>query len=270
MTVGIFADLVPAASATSTTAAPVTTTAHTVPMDQRGVHPVAADYSSPEAFSEALHNWMFVPHADPAAVTGYNVPPPAPAATGTESAPAPVPVGTAPGTTPGTTTGTAAPTPSALSGWDTFYNSPTYQVPLAAGLKGVNVHYAALGALESGAAMKAISDYAAGSASSALSTYMDDLYRQEALGAGAASNLAGAGQNLVSQVSSNNNNAANATGNAQLVAGQGSANNWNNAGAAIGTAAGAIAGAFPSSYAPTNALASSYYTPTVNGIAVPV
>jgi hypothetical protein len=114
-----------------------------------------------------------------------------------------------------------------------------------------------MGALESGAAMKGIESYAAGHAASALGTYMDDLYRQEALGEAASSSLAGVGQNLVSQVSSNNNNAANAAGNAALVGGQASANNWNNIGSAIGTAAGSIAGAFPSSFAPNNAILNS-------------
>jgi hypothetical protein len=144
-----------------------------------------------------------------------------------------------------------------LAAWNTFYNSPAYQVPLAEGEKAVNTKYAAMGALESGAAMKGIENYAAGHAAGALNTYLDDLYRQEALGEAASSSLAGVGQNLVSQVSANNNNAANAAGNAALVGGQASANNWNNIGGAIGTAAGTIAGAFPSSYAPNNALVNS-------------
>jgi hypothetical protein len=166
--------------------------------------------------------------------------------------------GTTPGTTtPGTTTGTTTPgSPSALSAFDQFYNSPAYQVPLTEGLKAVNTKYAAMGALESGAAMKAINDYAAGHAASALSTYMDDLYRQEALGEAASSSLAGVGQNLVSQVSANNNAAGSAVANGQLINGQASANNWNNIGSAIGTGAGAIAGALGSSYHPSNALMS--------------
>jgi hypothetical protein len=72
----------------------------------------------------------------------------------------------------------------------------------------VNTKYAAMGALESGAAMKAIDEYSQNFASNELANYMDQLYRQEALGASAASSLAGVGTNLVSQVSANNNNAA--------------------------------------------------------------
>lgn len=159
-------------------------------------------------------------------------------------------------------TGTAAPASNnALAGFQTFYNSPTYQVPLAAGLKGVNTKYAAAGALESGAAMKAINDYAAGNASQALGTYMDQLYRQEALGEGASAALAGVGQNMVGQVSANNNAAASAAGNAALVAGNGTASMWNTIGSGIGTAAGSIAGAMGSSYSPNNALAYSGGTP---------
>lgn len=151
--------------------------------------------------------------------------------------------------TPSPAPATGAPSaPSALSAWNTFYNSPAYQVPLAEGLEGVNTAYAAKGALESGAAMKAINNYAAGHAASALSTYLDNLYRQEALGAQAASSLAGVGTNMVSQVSSNNTAAGNAAGNAILYGGQASANNWNNIGGAIGTAAGTIGGALSSSY----------------------
>lgn len=152
-------------------------------------------------------------------------------------------------------TATAHPA-NAMAGFETFYNSPTYQFPLQQGLHAVNVDYAAKGALESGAAMKALNNYAAGNAAGALSTYMDQLYRQEALGESASSALAGVGQNMVGQVSANNNNAASAAGNAALVAGQGSANMWNTIGSGIGTAAGTIAGAMGSSYHPNNAAAS--------------
>jgi len=165
----------------------------------------------------------------------------------------------APGTTP---TGTPAPgTPgtspnNAMAGFQTFYNSPTYQFPLSQGLKAVNTKYAAMGALESGAAMKAINDYAANNAAGALSTYMDQLYRQEALGEGASAALAGVGQNMVGQVSANNSSAASAAGDAALVAGQGSANTWNAFGSGMGQLAGTVAGALKSSYHPSNALGS--------------
>jgi hypothetical protein len=180
-----------------------------------------------------------------APVAGAPVPVSTPA-----QAPAPAPAGAA--TPPAAGGGGTSPT-NALSGFNTFYNSPTYQVPLQRGLEGVNTKYAAAGAIESGAAEKAIDDYAAGNAAGALGTYMDALYRQEALGMSASSALAGVGQNMVSQVSANNNAAGSAAANAQLVAGQGSANTWNALGSGFGQIAGSVAGAMGSSYHPNNA-----------------
>jgi hypothetical protein len=174
-------------------------------------------------------------------------PTPSPVVTPT---PTPAPV------TPSATNNPATPT-SALSAWQTFYNSPTYQVPLNEGLKAVNTKYAGMGALESGAAMKAINDYGANHAASTLGTYMDQLYRQEALGVSASSALAGVGQNLVSQVSANNQYAGDAASNAALVNGNAAAGNWNNIGSTIGQVAGAVGGALSSSYHPSNALAAS-------------
>lgn len=179
--------------------------------------------------------------------------------TGTGGTPAPAPTPTPPGTAtpPPATTGTGTAAPSA---WDTYKNSTEYQNRLNAGLDATATKYAAAGAFESGAEKKAINDYAQTFASNELATYMDNLYRQEALGASSASSLAGVGTNLVSQVSANNQNAANAAGNAALVHGQGSANTWNAVGSGIGQIAGAIGGAFPSSYPATggSALADLY------------
>jgi hypothetical protein len=137
---------------------------------------------------------------------------------------------------------------AAQSAWNTYKNSTQYQERLNTGLNATASKYAAGGAFESGAEKKAINDYAQTFASNEIANYMDQLYRQEALGASAASSLAGVGTNLVSQVSANNNNAGNAAANAALVRGQSSANNWNNIGNAVGQAAGAIGGAFGSSY----------------------
>jgi hypothetical protein len=226
----LFADLVPATNATS----------GFVPFADRGDHPSLSDYHGDAAgYRSALAAWRD---------TNVNAPP----ATRT-----PAPGGTTP---PPATGGTTAHPPttgssSALGAFQQFYNSPTYQVPLKAGLEAVNTGYAAKGALESGAAMKAISDYGAGNAAGALGTYMDNLYRQEALGVSASSALAGVGQNLVSNVSANNTNAGNAAANAQLANGQATAGQWNNAGQAIGGALGTIGGALGSSVHPASALA---------------
>jgi hypothetical protein len=240
---GLFDDLVPGSGnidgLTKTAMVMSTNDLAAPPGGYRGPG-IAASSVPPYALPNASALSAYSP---PGASTGSGgTPTPSPSPTPT---PAPAP---APAPAPGT--GTPA-TGSALDPWNTFYNSPAYQVPLQEGLKGVNTHYAAIGALESGAAMKAINDYAAGHAASALNTYMDDLYRQEALGESAAAATAGVGEGLVNQVSANNNNAAAAAGNAALVGGQAASNNWNNVGSAIGTGAGQIAGALSSSYAPT-------------------
>lgn len=189
-----------------------------------------------------------IPHNYANAMAAYNSRPTPAIAAAPTAAPATTNQGSAPGPVP------VSPN-NAMAGFNTFYNSPTYQFPLQQGLKAVNTNYAAKGALESGAAMKAIDTFGANSASGALGTYLDNLYRQESLGMSASSALAGVGQNMVGQISANNNNAASAAGNAALVAGQGSANNWNALGSGIGQIAGSVAGAMGSSYHPSNALA---------------
>jgi hypothetical protein len=164
---------------------------------------------------------------------------------------APAPTNAAAHATPATATATPAATGTtnaAQSAWDTFKNSTQYQERLNTGLNATASKYAAAGAFESGAEKKAINDYAQMFASNEIANYMDQLYRQEALGAQAASSLAGVGTSLVSQVSANNNNAASAAANAALVRGQGAANNWNNVGNAVGQIAGAVGGAMGSSY----------------------
>jgi hypothetical protein len=212
----MFADLVPGGGGA-------------VAMANNAERPRLIDFQGdPEGFRQAMLDWRAGGGA-----TGT----PTPSTGGT---PTPAPSGG------GTTGGTGGS--GALGAFNTFYNSPAYQVPLNEGLKAVNTKYAALGAIESGAAMKAISDYGAGHAASALGTYMDDLYRQEALGMSASSALAGVGQNLVGQVSANNNAAGSAAGNAILTGGQAAANNYTNIGNGIGSIAGTVAGALGSSY----------------------
>jgi hypothetical protein len=148
----------------------------------------------------------------------------------TPPTPAPPPAPVAPG-------GNAA-----QSAFDRFRNSTNYQFRLGEGEKAVNTGYAAKGAIESGAAMKGINDYAQNTASNELSNYMDQLYRQEQLGMGASSAIAGVGQTMVGQVTANNNAASNAASNAQLASGNATAGMWNNIGSTIGQVGGMIAG----------------------------
>jgi hypothetical protein len=117
--------------------------------------------------------------------------------------------------------------------FDIFRNSTNYQFRLNEGMDAVNSGYAGAGVLQSGAAMRAINDYGQNMASNELANYMNALGGQQATGAGAASSLAGVGQNFAGTViNSNNQNAANQM-NAQLATG------GNNA---LGNAAGILGG----------------------------
>lgn len=119
--------------------------------------------------------------------------------------------------------------------FDIFRNSTGYQFRLGEGLDAVNSGYAGAGTLQSGAAMKAINDYAQNMASNEFGNYLGALQSQQAVGAGGASSLAGVGQNFAGTViGANNANAANQI-NAQL----GRQNLFANA---LGTVGGGILG----------------------------
>jgi hypothetical protein len=72
------------------------------------------------------------------------------------------------------------------------------------------------GLLDSGAAQKALTKYGQATANQSLGQYLGYLGSQQQIGLGAASALAGVGQNFANSISVNNNNAANAAGNAAL------------------------------------------------------
>lgn len=131
---------------------------------------------------------------------------------------------------PATTGGTATPTTgqtaqqAAEAAFDTFRNSTGYQFRLGQGMDAINSGYAGAGTLQSGAALQAINEYGQNFASNEFANYMNALGAQQSVGAGAASSLAGVGQNYASQVINNNNqNAANQM-NAQLSRQNGFAN----------------------------------------------
>jgi hypothetical protein len=123
-----------------------------------------------------------------------------------------------------------APTPgqsnadAANAAFNQFTNSDGYQFRLNQGLNAVNTNYATHGALQSGAALKGLNDYAQGQASNEFGKYVGYLQNQQGVGLSATNALAGVGTNYVGQVSSNNNNAANVAG----AAAQSSANAWSN------------------------------------------
>jgi hypothetical protein len=102
-----------------------------------------------------------------------------------------------------------------------FYNTAMYQFPLQQGLEAVNANYAGRGALQSGAAMKAIEQYGANSAAAgAMGDYFQLLGNQQGVGLNAASaqgglasnyssNLSGLGQNYANNAIGLNSNFAN-------------------------------------------------------------
>lgn len=108
------------------------------------------------------------------------------------------------GTLPGSPTGQTAQE-AANDAFDIFRNSTGYQFRLGEGLDAVNSGYAGAGTLQSGAAMRAINEYGQNFASNEFSNYLNALGSQQAVGAGAASSLAGVGQNFAGTVINSNN-----------------------------------------------------------------
>lgn len=125
-----------------------------------------------------------------------------------------------PGNTPAGNIGYGAtgqsPQDAANAAFDTFRNSTGYQFRLGEGLDAVNSAYAGIGGLQSGAAMRGITEYGQNFASNEFGNYMNALGAQQAVGAGSASSLAGVGQNFAGTVIGQNNLNATNIGNAQL------------------------------------------------------
>lgn len=112
-----------------------------------------------------------------------------------------------PGASPtaGTTGQGQTPQQAANSAFDIFRNSTGYQFRLGEGLDAVSSAYAGIGGLQSGAAMRGINEYGQNFASNEFGNYMNALGGQQAVGAGAASSLAGVGQNFAGTVIDSNN-----------------------------------------------------------------
>ena len=138
----------------------------------------------------------------------------------------------------GTTTPPAATPPAnALTPLQQFANSAGMQFQLEQGANALNNLYAARGAVNSGAAAKALQDYGQHTAlQNYFFPYMNYLSGQQAMGAQAASAIAGVGssfgntmnglgQNYSNAVQGINQNAANAIGQGALNIGNANANN---------------------------------------------
>lgn len=105
---------------------------------------------------------------------------------------------------------------AATNAFDIFRGSTGYQFRVNEGMDALNSGFAGAGLLQSGAALKSLDDYRQGMASGEFGNYVNALGTQQAVGAGAASSLAGVGQNFASTVINGNNfNAHNQMG-AQL------------------------------------------------------
>lgn len=120
--------------------------------------------------------------------------------------------------------------------FDNFRNSTGYQFRLGEGVDAINSGYAAGGTLQSGAALKALTRYGQDYASNEFGNYVGLLGQQQAVGAGAASALAGVGQSYANNVTSLN------AANANAIA-QGAVARANNSNATIGGIGSAIGGA---------------------------
>jgi hypothetical protein len=126
--------------------------------------------------------------------------------------------------------------------FDNFRNSTNYQFMVDQGNRGINQGYAARGALQSGAAQKALVNYNQGMAGNALGGYMDILRGREQMGMHGAGALAGYGQNMANNVTANNNMAAGASANAALMRGAANANMWGGIAQGIGNFASSFGG----------------------------
>jgi type II secretory pathway pseudopilin PulG len=157
----------------------------------------------------------------------------------------PMPTATAPAPATGTpATGTPAagqtPAQGALEAFNAFKNSGNYQFLFDEGSKAVQMSALPGGGFDSGATRKALQNYGQNTAASFYGGWMDRLAQQQQLGLGAASALAGVGQNFVSNVTANNNSAASAAANAALMQGNARANMWGGIAGGIGQAIGAL------------------------------
>lgn len=130
------------------------------------------------------------------------------------------------------------------SSFNNFLDSTGFRFQMNEGDRAINTGYAARGALQSGAAMKALQERGQQTAlNNYFLPYMGLLQGQQATGMGAASAVAGVGQNYVNNVTANNNSAGSAAANAALTKGAANYNMW-------GGIAQNIGNLFTSSYRP--------------------
>lgn len=125
---------------------------------------------------------------------------------------------------------------SAQEGLNGYLESTGYQFVRDQGRDAITSSRATSGMLNSGSTLKALERYGQGVGTNFFTQYLNQLFGVQGTGVGAASALAGAGNNYASNVGANNTSAANAQGNAALA-------NASNINSAIGQGVGAL-GAF--------------------------
>lgn len=166
------------------------------------------------------------------------------------AAPPPTPTPTPAATPTPTATPAATTSPqSAKKAFEQFANSAGMQFQLDTAYDAINNGYAGAGALQSGAAMKAISDRSQDIAlNNYFLPYMGLLSGQQGVGASSGAAIAGVGSNFGNTAAGINanmggaigNNAAN-QGNLALAQGQNQANMWSNLGSSFGNMLGKFA-----------------------------
>lgn len=132
------------------------------------------------------------------------------------------------------TINSSVPAQQGQNPWDVFRNSTNYQFRLGEGYNALNSGWAGAGALQSGAAAKDAIRYGQNFASNELNNYLGLLQGQQALGAGAASSLAGVGNDFLGSVTANNRAGADAASNAALLRGQANQQLYGNIANALG------------------------------------
>ena len=123
-----------------------------------------------------------------------------------------------------------------------YQNSTGFQFRQSEGNNALNTGYAARGAIRSGAAMKDFARFNQNIASQEFGNYLGQLGQQQGVGLAGASAIAGVGQNMVNNVSANNDSAGTAAANAALLKGQANANLYNGIASGLGTFLGSSFG----------------------------
>lgn len=143
---------------------------------------------------------------------------------------------------------------------NTYLNSTGYQFTVDQGVKDITSNKAASGALDSGATLKAISDYGQNTARAGALDWVKLLQGQQGTGLSAVEALTGTGQNYANSVSQNNNNAADASANADLIGASNTTNLIKSLAGSFATTLGQSSYAKPGSSGGGGMYSPSYFT----------